>query len=48
MLKKYEKIMKYRRLTNDYPIKPIDNTGYVGAPAIKGRLCQKCHLIQPF
>ena len=35
--------MKYRRLTNDYPKKPVDNTGYVGAPAIKGDMCQKCH-----
>ena len=43
MLKKYEKLMKYRRLTNDYPKKPVDNTGYVGAPAIKGDMCQKCH-----
>lgn len=40
MLKKYEKLMKYRRLTNDYPKKPVDNTGYVGARRLKA-ICAK-------
>ena len=44
MLKKYEKVLKYRRLTNDYPFKPIDNTGYFGAPAILADKCRKCHI----
>lgn len=44
MLKKYQKILKYPRLTNDYPFKPIDNTDYVGAPAIDAAKCQKCHI----
>lgn len=43
MLKKLEKIIKYPRVNNYFPDILVDNTGYVGAPAIKGQLCQKCH-----
>jgi len=44
MLKKYQKVLKYPHLNNDYPFKAIDNSMYIGAPAIKGANCQKCLL----
>lgn len=42
MLKSINKIIKYRRLTQDYPNKPIDSSLFIGKPEIDTEKCTMC------
>ena len=42
MFKSINKIIKYRRLTQNYPSKPIDTSRFIGKPEIDTKKCTMC------